>query len=242
MHPALNNADILSLLVREVYNNSTHASHQKVGAPPTLRTLKNLSLVSKGFRNVALPLLFRHITIHHSERADAWQRSEREVDELLTFRDLEKLAQICRCFQFTVRLDWYYEDKAENISAPSGQFPQKLAKLVASLQNLEELTFDIFERDPSAFEDAFKDANFPHIKILQVGPHCHFLLPHCPNVQSVRNARNVTGRRSENQRLAFVALINSCANMPKITSLKLVEWFSLEFIQRAHAFSQTSSD
>ncbi|KAH8918414.1 hypothetical protein BT69DRAFT_1285733, partial [Atractiella rhizophila] len=123
MHPALDNTDSLWLLMRHVYDNSMYSSHRWDATPPTVFVLKNLSLVSKGFRNVALPLLFRHITIHHSGKEDAWQQSERQVDELLAFADLGKLGQKCRCFQFTVRLDWHYASRAEKILALQKKFP-----------------------------------------------------------------------------------------------------------------------
>ncbi|TDL21317.1 hypothetical protein BD410DRAFT_804258 [Rickenella mellea] len=158
----------------------TWADRQSVGT---------LSAVSKAWRRVCLPEIFRKVDI-----TGTWVTAEDRVNSFLQSREICK---VVRCFVFVVNVK---EDKRRGLMrlfsfdkgdrmVPRRTFPHDLAKLLASMIDLRILKFSIPCETVSMFEDAFS-ANpvplmFESIRGLSTDTYCHFLVDYCPGLRAV---------------------------------------------------------
>lgn len=139
--------------------------------------LINLSMTSWRMRELAAPLVFDAVTINHG----SWWRVHRALEAM----------DICTYSErFTKAFALYVRDmRLTNRTLMPSSIPERLAMRLTAIEKLErlELSFVSTESQRDQFRGVFADTKMvlPTVRTLIIGHTLEWLVPFCPNVETI---------------------------------------------------------
>ncbi|TDL16505.1 hypothetical protein BD410DRAFT_620240 [Rickenella mellea] len=188
----------------------------------------NLSLVSKRWRIVCLPEVFRKVTIFGT-----WAVAEPRVTLFLKSRELCSFVQQFDMIIYVKGDDrrglaWIFSPNKGDRMVPKRDFPSTLVKLLTNMTGLRLLRFSIPAENVQLFNDAFSKASLrlQSVRGLSLGISNYFLVPYCPELQAVSIDAESRWRRT-NVKSDPCSFIRSFAGRP-IQFFSMWDWWTTE--------------
>lgn len=204
------------------------------------KSLQSLSATNRRMRNMAAPLLLRHIQIRPHVEHLFGIRVVALPSPIGWFTDLAEWLQVANTVQDfskcqalsshtrSFRLNVWVAKQNSWIARPPQRLPRMLADVLLGCSKLEVLVLTIPEHQTSGFATAFYSANvtLPSVKTLLLSPHMEFVVEMCPNVESISTSGYPWNHRcidSECNGHYSIGLIEAASRMPRLRHFEMLE-------------------
>lgn len=112
---------------------------------------------------------------------------------------------------------------------PPRYLAPKLAGLLSTIQELEQLVLVIPEFHTAPFEASLTNLMFPHVRSLVVGPYCDFAAKLCPNLQTFSsNGWHFKEAHRDGYQNHTMRLIREAAVVPNLTRFEINAYWDSE--------------
>ncbi|KAF2100908.1 hypothetical protein NA57DRAFT_54981 [Rhizodiscina lignyota] len=211
------NDDILHEICTAIGDEPTPLANQ---AP---YPLKSLSMVNRRLRHLLAPKIFRRLSLDGN--------IANILRALKVLQSCPELLHHTRSFKF----DLYRHNDS---GIPTDDLPGRLVSVLSYMPKLQHLAIILPEYHTAIFDSAFATAgiSFNLVKTLVAGAYCEFVVPYCPNVESIASNQHyfLYSPRAKDEETAeesvrrghATALVEAAGRAAKLTAFEMSQKWS----------------